>query len=107
LALVPAASLPNISLTNHKLRPLAQPFIFSQLEFHPYAIGSGLSILVPEKVHVARALYRLVIKSWNVVPHSGITADVSTEGADQKLSVLGCFQRIPYLCQFFTDSHKN
>jgi hypothetical protein len=26
-----------------------------------------------------------------------ITADVSTEGADRKFSVLGCFQRIPYI----------
>jgi hypothetical protein len=25
------------------------------------------------------------------------TADVSTEGADRKFSVLGCFQRIPYI----------
>jgi hypothetical protein len=26
-----------------------------------------------------------------------LTADVSTEGADRKFSVLGCFQRIPYI----------
>jgi hypothetical protein len=26
-----------------------------------------------------------------------ITADVSTEGADRKFSILGCFQRIPYI----------
>jgi hypothetical protein len=33
------------------------------------------------------------------VPNEGgrLTADVSTEGVDRKFSVLGCFQRIPYI----------
>jgi hypothetical protein len=29
--------------------------------------------------------------------NGSLTADVSTEGADRKFSVLGCFQRIPHI----------
>ncbi|KAJ7355159.1 hypothetical protein DFH08DRAFT_1051895 [Mycena albidolilacea] len=72
LALVPAASPPTSpSPTTSSAHSHSPSFIFSQLEFHPYAIGPGLCpsdpILVPEKVHVARAVYRLAV--FSLLPH--------------------------------------
>ncbi|KAJ7748683.1 hypothetical protein B0H16DRAFT_1725495 [Mycena metata] len=98
LGYAPNDALTNIASTSHRFCDLSRPQLFSEFEYHPYAIGST-SVLLPTRRLIQKATERLkfwfsdaiapFVRVCNVTPFASKASRFST--SDQPYILLDAF----------------